>query len=451
MENIDEEWKEVWKSEYLKTIAAFHNTIGGRFIVGRKDNGEYVGVSNPHDVLKTISDSIHNTLNIHVNIRVISIEDKECIIADVSHGNKMIDYNGKYYERIGNTTQLIRGERLKDIFMSERNMYWMDLSSGLMPSDLSQKAIKEFVSMGKKIERIPKNIDTDDIALILHRYNLLLQDGSVSVSGSILFSEHPRSINRGAFLKIGEFDSDEILRREDIIETPLITLPNKIMEILFEKYIPPRFIYDGALRKLSYQYPVDGLRELIINAIVHMDYKIKEPVSIYIYPNRIEIFCYGGLPPGWTVKTLMGHHRSIPRNKTLADVFHDAGYVENWAQGIRKVISDCENNGNPPPEFVLKDEGLSATLYIASGPKTEPTIKEVIGSLSSKQKDILSALIQNPMSSGTSIASILGMNDKTVNRNLKIMHEMGLVDKKGERSHTKWFISTESLNLDALN
>ena len=44
IENIDTEWKESWSDKYLKTIAAFHNTHAGRMIIGRKDNGEYIGV-----------------------------------------------------------------------------------------------------------------------------------------------------------------------------------------------------------------------------------------------------------------------------------------------------------------------------------------------------------------------------------------------------------------------
>ena len=67
-EDIGEEWKEVWKSEYLKTVSAFYNTVGGRLIVGRKDNGDYVGVQNADDALKTVSDSIQNVLRISTTV-----------------------------------------------------------------------------------------------------------------------------------------------------------------------------------------------------------------------------------------------------------------------------------------------------------------------------------------------------------------------------------------------
>ncbi len=67
-EDIDEEWKEVWKSEYIRTVGAFYNTVGGRLIIGRKDNGGFVGVKNADDTLKTVSDSIQNVLGISTTV-----------------------------------------------------------------------------------------------------------------------------------------------------------------------------------------------------------------------------------------------------------------------------------------------------------------------------------------------------------------------------------------------
>lgn len=135
-EDIDEEWKEVWKSEYLKTVSAFYNTVGGRLIVGRKDNGDYVGVQNANDTLKTISDSIQNVLGISATVHSETVDGFTCIVVDVPRGKSKIDYNGQFFKRIGNTTHLIRREELKDIISDERGTFWMDSSSGLLPESL---------------------------------------------------------------------------------------------------------------------------------------------------------------------------------------------------------------------------------------------------------------------------------------------------------------------------
>ena len=74
VENLDMEWKESWADKYLKTIAAFYNTKGGRMIIGRKDNDEYIGVQDIKGTTKSVSDSIRNKLHIISETSVESIE-----------------------------------------------------------------------------------------------------------------------------------------------------------------------------------------------------------------------------------------------------------------------------------------------------------------------------------------------------------------------------------------
>ncbi len=436
MEDIDEEWKEIWKPEYLKTISAFYNTAGGRFIVGRRDNGEFIGVKDVKGTLKTISDSIQNVLGISPVVRSEVFDDVTCIVVNVTKGRNKIDYNGQFYKRVGNTTHLIRREELKDIIADERGIFWMDESSGMLPDSLSTEAIARFVSMGKEINRIPDEVDSSDVEAVLDRYGLICDDGTVTIAAALLFSAHPRRINRGAFLKIGEFDKNGVLRREDILDAPLILIPDLAVDALFDKYTPPIFTYEGAFRKLLNLYPRDGIRELIVNAVVHMDYRLKEPVSVYVHPDKIEIFGFGGLPDGWTVETLMGRHKSIPRNQTLADVFHDAGYVENWAQGIKRVVESCADNGNPSPDFILEREGLSVTVSSVS--QDEPPSEFVP---TKNQKLILECIASDPSITQKRIAESTGLSERAIRANISSLVDAGVVRREGGKRSGKWIIT----------
>ena len=442
IEDIDEEWKEIWKSEYIKTISAFHNSEGGRFIVGRRDDGTYVGVHDVKGDLKSISDSIQNVLGISVNVHSHIFDGKECIVVDVPKGRTKVDFYGLYYKRVGNTTHQIRHEELKDIIAEERGIFWMDESSGMHPNSLSTDAIVDFIALGKSVNRIPEEVDPTDTEAILNRYGLICHDDTVSIAGVLLFSKHPRRINRGAFMKIGEFDANGVLRREDIIDAPLILVPNMAVNILFERYLPPIFTYEGAFRKLLYRYPRDGIRELIVNAVVHMDYNKKEPVTISVYPDHLEIFGFGGLPDGWTVETLLSKHRSIPRNQTLADVFHDGGYVENWAQGIRRVMDSCKANGNPSPNFSLEQEGLSVTVY--SAPLDVDSIRTNPFVPTPNQKAILDCIISDSRMSQKAISEFTGLAEKTIANNLAKLVEAGVVRREGSRRSGAWIIVNAS-------
>lgn len=446
MENVDEEWKEIWKPEYLKTISAFYNTEGGRFIIGRRDDGSFVGVCDAKKTLKSVSDSIQNTLGIAVNVHAQILDDQLCVIIDIPKGKKLIDYDGRFYKRVGNTTQMIRREELKDIIADERGTFWMDESSGKFPEYLSADAIKRFVEMGKAVYRIPESVDSSDISGVLHRYGLLCDDGTVTVAGVLLFSEHPRRFRHGAFLKIGEFDDKGILRREDIVDAPIILVPDMAVGILLDRYVPPIFTYENTRRELSYPYPRDAVRELIVNAVVHMNYLLQEPVTVAVHPDKIEIFDSGDLPNDWTVETLLGKHNSIPRNRTLANVFHDAGYVENWAQGIRKVIESCEANDNSRPKFVQELGGLSVTI-LSSNSKEEHRQETIVPSDSFVPTDnqmlILDCIASNPYCTYREISETTGLSERAVAYNLSKMVKSGIVSREGNTRSGMWVVTLD--------
>ena len=436
-EDVDEEWKEIWKPEHLKTISAFYNTAGGKMIIGRRDDGTYAGIGDVKGTLKSISDTVQNVLGIAVDVHTERFDGIDCIVIDVPRGRRTIDYDGRFYKRVGNTTRMVRREELKDIISNERDSFWMDESSGKTPESLSKDAIARFIEMGKSIGRIPDSVDPSDVESILGRYGLLCDDGTVTIAGVLLFSEHPFRYNCGMFLKIGEFDSRGILRREDIVDVPLILVPDQAVEILFDRYVPPVFGYEGAFRKIVDLYPREGIRELIVNAVVHMDYRSKAPVTVSVHPDRLEVFCFGGLPAGWTAETLVGNHASVQRNKTLATVFHDAGYVENWAQGISKVVKSCKDNKNPSPTFVLRNEGLSVTVSsIDMAPK--PNAEWI--DLTESQNKILECIVSDPSTTRNGISEATGLTETAVADNLLKLVESGIVRREGNGETGRWVV-----------
>ena len=69
------------------------------------------------------------------------------------------------------------------------------------------------------------------------------------------------------------------------------------------------------------EYPFEVVREAIVNAVAHRDYKINSsPITFYIYDNRIEITSPGKLIPPLTIATLESAN-PLHRNKIICDIF----------------------------------------------------------------------------------------------------------------------------------
>lgn len=438
-ENNQEEWKEVWNPSYLKVIAAFYNTNGGRLIIGRRDDGSFAGLPDPKDTAKKISDSIHNKMHINADVRIESMDSKDCVVVEVPGGNHLVDLDSKFYVRVGNTNQILEGDELRIALLGERGMDWLDQTCDYKLDDLSPEAISYFINLGKKHGRIGQNVDPTDIRGVISSYDLS-KDNKLTMAAVIAFAKEPRHLNDGAYVVIGQFDSKKILRRETYVEVPGIQLVDETIRILYERYIPSKFEYEGktALRINVFDYPEDALRELIVNALVHKDYSIKEPTRVAIFPDHIEISSMGLLPKGWKPEDLVKEHPSSRRNRTLANIFHDAGYVEKWGQGIEKVCEVCKTNGNPPPKFSIVLGSLKAKISIKRAEDSSPANTGTL--LTGVDSEIVKLISSDPSISQPLIAKKLGIAKSTVARHTSKLVEMGVIKREGSNKNGFWMI-----------
>jgi ATP-dependent DNA helicase RecG len=124
-----------------------------------------------------------------------------------------------------------------------------------------------------------------------------------------------------------------------------------------------RFPVGQVFREDRFPVPLDALREILLNAVMHRDYTdYSGYVAIVVFDDRIEIRSYGRLPTGITVDQLSGRHDSKPTNPLIAGAFHRTGAVEVWGRGTNRVIAACKKHGAAPPVFEERQGFLIVTF-----------------------------------------------------------------------------------------
>ena len=88
-----------------------------------------------------------------------------------------------------------------------------------------------------------------------------------------------------------------------------------------------------------------------MNAIVHRDYTDPGNIQIRIFDDRLEIWSPGLLSKELNISSLLAGNRSSPRNRGLAKIFHDIGFIEGWGAGFQWMLEGCTMNSNPKPEM----------------------------------------------------------------------------------------------------
>ena len=115
-------------------------------------------------------------------------------------------------------------------------------------------------------------------------------------------------------------------------------------------------------RERRWLYPVEALREAIVNALVHRDWTRYEEMEIARYADRLEVLSPGALQNSMTVEKMVAGQRSS-RNPLIVEVLRDYGYVDARGMGVRNKIIPLllEHNGTEP-EFIATEDHLRLVL-----------------------------------------------------------------------------------------
>lgn len=125
-------------------------------------------------------------------------------------------------------------------------------------------------------------------------------------------------------------------------------------EAFLTQHIPVEGRIEGWKRIDLPEYPIEALREAVVNAVIHRDYSRRgESIRVFYYADRIEVHSPGLLLPGVTVEQMRrGEVTSKLRNPILAGLLRDIpGYMERVGSGIRLMLEETRRMGLPPPQF----------------------------------------------------------------------------------------------------
>jgi len=160
----------------------------------------------------------------------------------------------------------------------------------------------------------------------------------------------------------------------------------EIVEQVFaalQPYKKTRAVFtEGSLeREEQPAYSDFPLREGIVNALAHRDYETHSGgAKVSVYPDRIEFWNTGKLPPEITIKDLPRKHQSYPINPDIAHAFYLYGFMERTGRGTARIAEACKQIGAPPPVWNEDRGGVTLILYAAL-----PAGEAVSGLLSERQ------------------------------------------------------------------
>jgi len=111
---------------------------------------------------------------------------------------------------------------------------------------------------------------------------------------------------------------------------------------------------DGLFRRQVSTFNEAAVREAMLNALAHRDYRLGGSVFVRQYPKRLDIVSPGGFPPGVTAENLLW--RQAPRNRRIAEVMAKCDLVERSGQGANLIFEACIQEGKALPDYSDSDD-----------------------------------------------------------------------------------------------
>ena len=97
----------------------------------------------------------------------------------------------------------------------------------------------------------------------------LIVDGKLKRAAVLLFYRNPHRFFTGCYVKIGKFGIGSDLQYQDVVEGSLILIADRLVELIYLKYLKASISYDKEIRVETYPYAREAVREAVYNALIH--------------------------------------------------------------------------------------------------------------------------------------------------------------------------------------
>lgn len=312
-------------------------------------------------------------------------------------------------------------------------LHWDKEPSVTLLAELSESKIRRFVERAG----LPWADTPDNARHALDKLGLL-KDGQPVNAARLFFAHQPIQLRCAVFAST---TSATILDRHDFDGDILELIEEAEKYILKNIHIGMRL--DGLRRVDVPEISREALREAIINAFCHRDWREPDYIQIAIYKNRVEIRNPGGLFDGLTIEQMRRGNVSHRRNPLVAELFRRIHMVEAWGRGMPLILENA-------PQVEFRE---IAKLFIASFERPSAAVETTLETgleppentqetpkkhTRNTKERVLQALKSQPDSTAKALALALNLSEASVRHHLRVLQAAQRIRHVGPTKGGRW-------------
>ena len=396
----------------LETVSAFANGDGGTILLGLTDPAEGLqpvegfNAQAVHDAsVEAIRSKITPRPPVDIHIEAVDIEAAEgqhrLVRIDVLPGDPTqkpyyIEAHGMYngsYQRVGEADiRLTKYEIDRLLENRSQPRYDEELISEASFKDLSPTLVSAYVArLREEQPRVFAALSDREVLLQARILRIDSEGREVPTLGALLaMGSYPQAFFPQLMMSVVVLPGEEL---GEVTEDgrrfldnhsctgPIPSMLDEAMGVLVRNMRKTSTMEglnsSGIGRVERYEYPLEAIRELLVNALMHRDYSPGargSQVQVELYTNRLVVRSPGGIYGAVTIRDFGQPGVSSTRNSYLASILTDLPdpgtgrlIAENRASGIPTVLRALKDAGLPAPQFADRLLYVQVTLMQPQG------------------------------------------------------------------------------------
>jgi ATP-dependent DNA helicase RecG len=454
-------------AELVRDVAALANTRGGHLLIGVSDTGAVMGLD-PEELeagrLGRLAEAVrtHTEPPVNLNIEVVAVDGRTVAVVHVPFTpNSARAPFAAEDNRGGRAFWVRRGASSAPATMDELRR--LVLSSALTPfedtpvrsaafGDLDLPRFREYLARRSPGARIPEGVSSS-VLLRNAGFAAPRDEGSDSLAPTVgavlLFGRAPQRFLPLACVELVRFTGDTPGAAQSALgaadrETVAGTLPEQLTGSLdfIRRHMRVGTHVAGFGREDLPEYPVEAVRELLLNALIHRDYaQTGAPIQVRMYYDRWQFISPGRLPGPLTPDALCeaaeGGER-FARNPRIAEAMRALGHGEGLGLGLHRAWRALRDTGYPAIQIRETPTSVSFALVGAAGAQERQAwLRRHRDALAyggnDRQLRALEYLAGHDVLTNADYRRLTGVVDMTALRDLTDLVERGVLERRGQK------------------
>jgi ATP-dependent DNA helicase RecG len=439
------------------TLAALANAKGGTICIGWDEIADSTTVENVERRVSDAALACEPPLE-RLAVRVLECDGRMTVSVEVPAGLPHVySVKGRYWVRQKDRNRPLGARQLQELILKRGVGDHAVTAFEALPAphatldDINWGRVREYLAGGPvtpagDVLGLPVPALARELAV---RTGCLTRGGhgdreQPTYAGLLLFGLSPQQFLPSSQITLvryaGHHMGDEFVREE-----VRGTLPEQIKraEAFLANNMRRGHRLAGWRREEQTEYPLEAVREAVVNAVAHRDYSVNgEDIRVLMFADRLEVYSPGRLPGHVTLDNIVDERFS--RNWIIVQLLSDLGFVERLGYGVDRMIAAMEDVGLAKPVFSETANGFMVALYgqgerlVTGGP--DPSRWSHLN-LNERQIKVLTFLTENDRVTNRAYQELCpDVSAETIRRDLADMVDVGLLLKIGDKRATYYIL-----------